>query len=241
MESIKELRKICQNKGYQEHVSYRPYRMLSIYLTKLCLILKIGSVSVTLLGLSLAIIGGYLYLTGHFISGSILFLIFMVSDFVDGEIARYNSKLSSELGAWLDPLATDIISPIFFLTLGFGIYFQTGIFWHAVLGAVNAIVKNTEKLVERSMSQETMKDIKPIFHKRQNVFVIKAWLRYIGKLTVIFPLIIPIFLLGWEEWFLWFYAIYISLFTLSKIIIIAWQKFVISENKKNIFIIPRDL
>jgi len=67
MELIKNLRKICQEKKYQEHIILRFYRIFSIYITKIFLTFKIRPNIVSVLGFLIGIIGGYLYLNSYFL------------------------------------------------------------------------------------------------------------------------------------------------------------------------------
>jgi len=127
MESIKELRKICQEKGFEEHVTIKFFRVFSIYITRAFIAFNIGANTTTLIGVIFAIIGGYFYLNGGFLLGSFLFLAFMVFDVVDGEIARYR-KSSSSFGEWIDTTAGHLVYPYFFFTLGLGVFFQTNIY-----------------------------------------------------------------------------------------------------------------
>jgi len=228
MESIKELRKICQEKGYQEHITLRFYRIFSIYITKIFLIFKINPNIVSVLGFLMGIVGGYLYLNNQFLLGSILFLIALILDFVDGEIARY-CKLSSKFGAWLDTISAHLLYPYFFFTLGLGIFFQTGIFRYVFLGALAAIVK----LIERSVPKIAIGDINHSLLKGQNVSSIKMWVGHIGKIMTLYPLVLFCSLMDWEKWFLWFFAIYLTLFTLGKVFLTGWRIYKQEKHYKN--------
>lgn len=212
MESIKELRKICQPKAYQYHVSERFYKIFSIYITKIFIILGLRPNSITVLGFLTGIAGGFLYLAQSFFWGSIFFLVFYMLDNVDGEVARYR-KLSSMFGVWLDAVAGHLIYPCFFLALGLGVFFKTGIFWHFFLGVVAA----TAKLVERSVPNVLTGGNENQEKLNSSRFGLKDWLGRIGKFSILFPLVIFCSSLGWETWFLWFFAVYLSLFALGKI------------------------
>lgn len=219
MKSIKELRKICQDKGYKEHPTMRFYRIFSIYVTKICLILGLKPNFITFLGFLSGIVGGCLYLKGYFISGSILFVIHIFLDYVDGEVARAR-KLASTFGGWLDSISVHLIYPYFFFTLGLGIFFQSGVFWYAILGAVAAIAK----LVERSIPQPLTENKHSIrLLKDRGVISIKEWLSHIAKNTVLCPVILLCFILGWEIWFLWFFAIYLIFLAFGKALLIGWR------------------
>ncbi|MCP6719467.1 MAG: CDP-alcohol phosphatidyltransferase family protein [Patescibacteria group bacterium] len=217
MESIKELRKICQEKGYKEHITIRFYRIFSIYVTKACLILKLKPHFITALSFLAGIIGGYFYLKTQFLLGSFLFFLFYVLDNVDGEVARY-LKTSSNFGAWLDIITGHLLYPYLFITLGLGIYLQTKMFQFVILG----IMASTSKLVERSVFQPQIKtETKDSLDQKQNS--IKLWASFIGKFPVICTILLIYSLLGWEIYFLYFYAIYLTLFSLGKVVLTGWR------------------
>lgn len=219
MESIKELRKICQNKGHEDHIMLRPYRVFTIYITKIFLVLELKPNFVTILSFLIGIMGGYLFLSGHFLSGSIFFLLFYIFDFIDGEIARY-LKSCSRLGAWLDITCGHLLYPYFFFTLGLGIFLQTGIFYYAILGSIAAIAK----LIERSVPKPQIKTGEQVVvEKDETSTSVKTWASRVAKFTVIFPAILFCSLIKCEIWFLWFYVIYLTFFSLGKIFLTGWR------------------
>lgn len=211
MESIKELRKIAQPKAAQYPIIQRFYKVFSIYITRIFLSLGLKPNSVTLLGFLTGIIGGYLYIAQHFVWGSIFFLLFYFLDNVDGEVARYR-KLVSKFGGWLDVVAGHLLYPYFFLTLGMGVFFQTGIFWYFLLGAVGAVAKLIERSVPRVLTDERTESK----NQEMSSNSLKEWLGEIGKFSAFFLVILFCALIGWEKWFLWFFAIYLLLFALGK-------------------------
>lgn len=219
MESIKELRKICQNRGYQEHPTLRFYRLFSIYVTKIFLILKVRPEFIVVLSFLSGIIGGYFYLASHFILGSIFFVISIFLDQVDGEVAR-GRKLVTTFGGWLDFTNAHFTYPYFFFTLGLGIFFQIGVFWYIILGSVAGMAK----LLERSRSQSLAGVGKSdkVF-KSQNIILTKEWLSYIAKAPVLFLVILLCSIAGWEIYFLWFFAIYLAFFALGKVFLTGWR------------------
>lgn len=220
MESIKEMRKSCQDRRYKEHTVFWFYRIFSIYITKFFLILGLRRPEpIVALGFLSGIVGGYLYLKGLFIWGSVLFVAFVVFDQIDGEVARYR-KAVTILGGWLDSMSGHILYAYFFFTLGLGIYFQVGVFWYIVLGSVAAIAK----LVERSIPQPLADDKRSTrLLKDRGVILIKEWLSHIGKNLVLYPVILLCSILGWEIYFLWFFAIYLTLLALGKLFLTAWR------------------
>jgi len=133
VESIKELRKICQKEGQIDAEDF-PYRKISIYFTKILLYTPISANQTTLLSIFFSIFSGLFFaLTDnwYWIVGCLLFELYIVFDFVDGEIARYR-KQSSLRGSYLDSLAHYFVNPFIFFCMGFGIYRELSdirVFW----------------------------------------------------------------------------------------------------------------
>ncbi|MBA7618392.1 hypothetical protein ES703_25718 [subsurface metagenome] len=124
MESIKELRVICQSghesSGYLKHVN----RRISIYITKLLLHTPITGNQVTLFGILLGIASGILFSFGNYwysIAAALLINLSEELDYVDGEVARYRGT-SSPLGHYLDILGHIIVYPTLFMGIAYGIY-----------------------------------------------------------------------------------------------------------------------
>ena len=107
-ESIKELRKICQESRY-ENEGGMPwferifFRRISIYFTKLLLKMGISANQATLISFFIGIIGGSFFVFGdpkYWVVGALLLYPCMVFDRVDGEIARYNNSASAAGEYW---------------------------------------------------------------------------------------------------------------------------------------------
>lgn len=123
VESIEELRKICRKEGQIDAEDF-PYRKISIYFTKLLLYTPITANQTTLLSIFFSILSGLFFaLTDRWcwILGYLLYELYVIFDFVDGEIARYR-KQSSLRGKYLDYLAHYFVGPFIFSCMGFGIY-----------------------------------------------------------------------------------------------------------------------
>ena len=113
METISELRLICQNSrtgvkddelGLWKDFLNKFYYFISIYFTWILIRLRFTANGVTILSGIIAIIGGYLISLDNrilILLGFILFHIFAILDMCDGEVARYN-KSSSINGQFLD-------------------------------------------------------------------------------------------------------------------------------------------
>lgn len=124
MESISELRRICQRPVIGENGWYVRYfvRKISIYFTKMFLYTPINAHQISLLMTLIGIVGGVFFALGMYINGLIgaMFLqLFLIFDCTDGEVARYR-KQSSRKGKYLDYIANDIVHVAMFsgLTVG---------------------------------------------------------------------------------------------------------------------------
>ena len=106
MESIKELRQICQATRpsiFSDPLS-RIYYFISIYFTKIFLILKMNANQVTILSGIISILGGILISSSSIIVvliGALCFHFFAILDMSDGEVARYRGEGGLE-GHYLD-------------------------------------------------------------------------------------------------------------------------------------------
>lgn len=125
VESIDELRKICQSHK-KLPASEIFHRKISIYLTKLFLHTAVTANQITYLAMLLGIIVAFLFLFNNFYSSLLAVLLFQLwalLDYVDGEIARYRGT-SSILGLYLDRLNTSLVTPLIFLSISFRVYFE---------------------------------------------------------------------------------------------------------------------
>lgn len=127
MESIKELRKICQN-PQECHKSnsglWHIYRTFSIYITKLLLYTPLKGNHVTMIMIFWGFIVGFLFSIGTYwynLAGVIALQFLLVLDCVDGEVARYR-KTPSLNGIFLDIIAHLINLSVPFIGLTIGIY-----------------------------------------------------------------------------------------------------------------------
>ena len=131
VESIKELREICQKSEkkamptrFDEFVWNNLDRGMSIYFTKLFLIMGISANRVTFISFLFGVSAGILFIFGdafYWILGTFCYWLCGVFDLADGEVARYN-KAASKQGAYLDGLSGSFISAYLFLCMSVGIY-----------------------------------------------------------------------------------------------------------------------
>lgn len=127
MESIKELRRICQKPedchNFDAILEERIPRKISIYITKILIHTPLKPDHITMLMLAWGFIVGFLFSFGtywHMLAGAIVFEFLLVLDCLDGELARYK-KISSLRGVFLDLIAhfTNTACPFMGLTIGF--------------------------------------------------------------------------------------------------------------------------
>ena len=128
MESIKELRRICQDTRddvlYQRNWFDRNLtRRISIYFTKVFLKMGISANQATAVDLLIGLAAGALLVSpkpGHWLIGIFLFYAYFVFDCVDGEIARYR-KTASPVGSYLDGGLGTLMWPYILACMTFGI------------------------------------------------------------------------------------------------------------------------
>lgn len=131
MESIKELRKICQPVVSRppffslfNYWVYRFYRFFSIYLTWIFLhFKKITANQITIGGSALFILAPFCYLKGEYwlnLIGIFLVSLANILDYVDGEMARYRGQTTPISGNFLEPLTHDIKYAFLFIPLALG-------------------------------------------------------------------------------------------------------------------------
>ena len=124
MESIKELRRICQEpKGKEPWYITNVRRRASIYITKLFLKLGITANQTTFISIVIGVVGVILFAFGNYwytLSAVFLLHISSILDCTDGEIARYRGP--SPVGAFFDSLFHDIMYGLTFVGISFGVY-----------------------------------------------------------------------------------------------------------------------
>lgn len=100
----------------------RIIRPISFYLTPPFLILCISANQVTILSFIMGLTGVGLLTTGDYylmLTGSFLLLIFLMLDFIDGNIARFQKK-TSHFGKFLDGVSGNVIYTLIPFCLGTG-------------------------------------------------------------------------------------------------------------------------
>ena len=207
-ESIKELRKICQESRYKDeggmHWFERNfYRRISIYFTKIFLKIGISANQATLLSLISALFGGLFLIFATnilYLFISALFLILcLVLDRVDGETARY-SKSSSKLGAHFDSMVGTFLHAYVIICMTFGAYIalhDIGIFAFGFLAVILNLLSiisssNIERIsyeegellnISENTSDEKSFIVKYIYEPVRRVST------FLGPGTIIYPIL----------------------------------------------------
>lgn len=139
VESIQELRKICQ-KGVKEKdlwITCSIDRKISIYFTRLFLKLGFSANAVTGISFLFGLWGVVMFFFGYYILGFLCFELFYILDCSDGEIARYN-KSSGSKGLFLERMAHIILEPLLFMSVAFNIYLATNNVASLIFGFLSA-------------------------------------------------------------------------------------------------------
>jgi phosphatidylglycerophosphate synthase len=142
MESIKELRKICQDIEETDYAFFallaRMARFFSIYFTWVFLHFKrITANKITIIGTILFVLGTLCYIAGEYwlnFAGIFLILIGFILDFTDGEVARYQGLAEGTGAVFFEPFSHDIKYAALFAPLTLGAYQSFPHFSVLVLG-----------------------------------------------------------------------------------------------------------
>lgn len=207
VESIKELRKVCQPpiEGSVFWVGY--LRKISIYFTKLFLIMGMSANQASLIQIILSVISFIPLLFLNWVNVIISAIILNASylmDHVDGEIARYRGP--TYYGRLLDILSHDIFYMVF-IFIGFGLYFQTGNIIFPTLGFSASFFKTLLRTNQVRFEYLNLE----IKSRKKNGRAAK--LMYDISLANFFlPIIYILALLGFVQYLLWFYGLYMPLY-----------------------------
>jgi len=136
MESIKELRQICQNKKKKEVLYFRIIRKFSVYFTKIFLLMGFSANTVSFLAVFLGFISIFLFASGNYwsvILGALILQFANTLDCCDGEIARYTKKTGIK-GCFAEAAFHFSIQPLLFAFLAYGVFRNTGEIYILLLG-----------------------------------------------------------------------------------------------------------
>ncbi|MGP8322999.1 MAG: CDP-alcohol phosphatidyltransferase family protein [Methanosarcinaceae archaeon] len=144
VESIKELKKICQNSKTETMDWYSKtfYRNISIYITKLLLRTSVTANNVTLFTIVLGLAAGIMFSFGtylHILAGALLLQLWLILDCVDGEIARYRGT-AGICGKYIESLDHCITEPFTVVCVGYGLYVLLDAVSIFVLGVLVALL-----------------------------------------------------------------------------------------------------
>lgn len=127
MESIKELRGICQSSRLWADTWHGRYicRPISIHITRLVLFTPLSANHVTIVFFVTGVIASLFFISGSrgldFVACLLLQLWYLL-DHVDGEVARYR-KTTSLAGIFMDEMVHYTVHPLIFLCIGVGQFF----------------------------------------------------------------------------------------------------------------------
>ena len=213
-ESIKELRKICQESRYENEggmpwFERNFYRRFSIYFTKVFLKTGMSANQVTVIGALIGLIAGLFLAFAnplYWIIGVLFFYLVLIFDRVDGEVARYKN-LASPGGAYLDSIAGIWISPYRLACMSFGVYnalHDIAVFIFGFLAAISVSISfislyghNTEFPAEspsktaKSKSGKTSK-VGTLFRYGQFIFNNDLMFLTVILITAIIDMFIPV-------------------------------------------------
>jgi len=242
MESIKELRKICQEprKFCDTWHGKNFARPISIYITVLFLKLRLSANFATGIFLLSGLAASFLlFCPNEFmvLLGALAFQLWYILDHVDGEVARYN-KQTSLTGAYFDRISHYIVHPLLFFCLGAGLFFKLKIPAMLILGFFASfsmvLINAVTDIYELTLCQKTQKTINKPAKDIKKISFAKKTFSFFHHLCT-FPMIIDIFLIfalvdmlfnkNTVIFFLWFYAICANLIWIFKLsYIVATRK-----------------
>jgi phosphatidylglycerophosphate synthase len=157
MESIKELREICQGyRNTEEWYVRLVLRPISIYLTKFFILIGVSANQITYLSIPIGIVGCLLYSMGGYfysVAAILTFHLFIILDCCDGEVARYRKTTGSALGLFLDVLGHDLTYSIFFMCMGIGLFRLHNNYIFLVMGFSSSMTKILFRLTESRLLQ----------------------------------------------------------------------------------------
>ena len=195
MESISELRKICQTTRpsiFKDFLNKFYYRF-SIYFTWLCILLKLSANQVTIISVLFSILGGILISIGDknlTIIGFVCFHIFAILDMSDGEVARYRNQ-GGMTGHFLDWYMHFITSLAMMLglflhsfdALGSGILISLGIISITVPIFDKIITSSGWTVIVWTRLRDIKNNVKPNIVKKDKVLKQKKNSNYFFKLV----------------------------------------------------------
>lgn len=212
VESIKELRKICQPKPKgREFLYIRCMRRVSIYFTKPLIMIGATANQVTLLQMllmaaslfPLVYYGNWLYV----ILSAVLLNISYLLDHVDGEIARYRG--TTYYGRMLDVIGHDLFYVVH-VFVGYGVYLRFGSMIFLILGISASVFMLFLRL--HQMRFEYL-DIEAKVGEKSGKY--SKYFYDITLANMFLPVMYVLALLDLLQYFVCFYGIYIPIFWIA--------------------------
>lgn len=218
--TIKELREICKVKrtGYWDNVT----TYLGFYPAKLFLYLPFTPNQITVIWVLIKTIMALLMLTGNYLVMVIALLFFQLAsilDATDGVVARYRKHFSLN-GIYIDFIGHYFCNSLLLVTIGIGLYFQTGVYFHiipAFIGMFSMLLSKAltvnlawyKNLEQREKVNKILYDrgISLKVHKNNFILLLTDFLRLENPLSLLFWGL----LLGYPGLVLWVYALFLSL------------------------------
>jgi len=118
-----KISKFNLTKEDDDYFSLRCTRKISKYFTILLLHTNISANQVTIIDILLGILSAVLFSFGHYslsVIAAFTLQLWYIFDCVDGEVARARNQCTSE-GLYLDYVGHDIVQPIVYIGIGFGV------------------------------------------------------------------------------------------------------------------------
>jgi len=163
---------------------------VSIYLTRLFLLLDWTGNQVTLVMMACAFIGPALFFIGSthaYVTGALLMLLSWVLDHTDGEVRRFRGE-DSNLGVYLDRFTHRVSYPLMHLGMGVSLFRHTGVVSDVCFGAAVAyfyqlgVAHTLDKTV--IAIQRGGMDLQPLRTVRQRITARLPWLAWPLKLLL---------------------------------------------------------
>ena len=201
----------------EENLITRVYRPFTEQITKVLVKTSITANQVTAIGVFISIVAGFFLALGewkYLLIGAIGTQLVLISDLVDGQVARYKN-LITPFGGWWDPIANKIFKYFLFFGAIIGVYRVSGDPLILIIGTMAifnvtmiAFVSNFRNFYDFSKEYHEL----PRINKKFDI--------PFGLLTVFALSIFA--LLNIVSLYLWFFAIFGT---------IAWMKQVYSHYK----------
>ncbi len=207
MESIKELRKICQPPELGKEFLYtRVMRKVSIYVTKLFLIMGIAPNTATVIQLIFMASSFFPFLVSgswwNIVVSAILLNVAYVFDHVDGELARYHGP--TYYGRLLDIAGHDMYYFVH-IFIGLGLFLRGGSLILLLLGISASVFMMMLRLHELRAEHMALR-------REKKSGRVAKFAYDITLANMFLPVLYVLGVLDLLQYFMYFYGVYIPLF-----------------------------